>query len=147
MPLIRFYKEDLNPMQLLFYSSRDDQNSKKLEAAVYQVIPESKIEIFKKQDDLKERLRRPIEPDSIAVLSVSNREELQQMQLLHGLLTEIYIVLVIPDRKSSTIRLAHLLLPRFLSQKESDFTDLEIVLNKMYTNSQHSHDGKLFQEP
>jgi len=146
-PIDSLLKEDFNPMQLLFYSSRDDQNSKRLEAAVHQVIPESKIEIFKKQDDLKERLRRPIEPDSIAVLSASNREELQQMQLLRGLLTEIYVVLVIPDRKASTIRLAHLLLPRFLSQKENDFTDLEIVLNKMYTNSQHSHDGILFQEP
>ena len=60
----------------------------------------------------------PVEPDSIAVLSASNREELQQMQALRGLLPEIYVVLVIPDRKKSTIELAHLLLPRFLSQKD-----------------------------
>jgi hypothetical protein len=125
-------------MQLLFYSSGDDQNKKRLEAAVHMVIPESKIELFKRLDDFRERLRMPIEPDSIAVLSASNREELQQMQLLRGLLTEIYVVLVIPDRKRSTIELAHLLLPRFLSQKDSDFTDLKIVLSKMYMNSQHS---------
>ena len=116
-----FLKENLNPMQLLFYSSGDDQNKKRLEAAVHKVIPESQIELFKRLDDFRERLRRPIEPDSIAVLSASNREELQQMQLLRGLLTEIYVIVVIPDRKESTIRLAHLLLPRFLSQKESDF--------------------------
>jgi hypothetical protein len=125
-------------MQLLFYSSGDGQNEKRLEAAVHKVIPESKIELFKRLDDFRERLRRPIEPDSIAVLSASKREGLQQMQLLRGLLTEIYVVLVIPDRKKSTIELAHLLLPRFLSQKNSDFTDLQIVLNKMYINSQHS---------
>lgn len=141
-----FLKENLNPMQLLFYSSGDDQNKKRLEAAVHKVIPESQIELFKRLDDFGERLRMPIEPDSIAVLSASNREELQQMQLLRGLLTGIYVVLVIPDRKKSTIELAHLLLPRFLSQKESDFTDLKIVLNKMYINSQHSHDGELFKE-
>jgi hypothetical protein len=141
-----FLKENLNPMQLLFYSSGDDQNKKRLEAAVYKVIPESKIELFERLDDFRERLRRPIEPDSIAVLSASNREELQQMQLLRGLLTEIYVIVVIPDRKDSTIRLAHLLLPRFLSKKESDFTDLKIVLNKMYINSQNSHGGGLFKE-
>jgi hypothetical protein len=133
-------------MKLLFYSSGDDQNKKRLEAAVHQVIPESQIELFKRLDDFRERLRRPIEPDSIAVLSASNREELQQMQLLRGLLAEIYIIVVIPDRKKSTIRLAHLLLPRFLSQKESDFRDLKIVLNKMYINSQYSHNGELFQK-
>jgi hypothetical protein len=133
-------------MQLLFYSTGDDQNKKRLEAAVYKLIPESKIELFKRLDDFRERLRMPIEPDSIAVLSASNQEELQRMQLLRGLLTEIYVILVIPDRKKSTIELAHLLLPRFLSQKESDYTDLKIVLNKMYINSQYSHDRELFQE-
>ena len=56
------------------------------------------------------------------------------MQRFRELLTEIYIVLVIPDRKKTTIELAHLLLPRFLSQQASDFADLKIVLNKMYTN-------------
>ena len=125
-------------MQLLFYSTGDDQNEKRLEAAVHKVIPESKIELFKRLDDFRERLRMPIEPDSIAVLSASNREELQRMQLLRERLAEICVVLVIPDRKKSTIELAHLLLPRFLSQKDSDFTNLKIVLNKMYMNSQHS---------
>ena len=119
-------------MQLLFYSSGDDRNNKRLEVAVHQVIPEGQIELFKGLDDFRERLRKPVEPDSIAVLSASDRGELQQMQLLRGLLTELYVVLVIPDRKKSTIELAHLLLPRFLSQKNDDFTDLGKVLNKMY---------------
>ena len=127
-----FLKENLNQMQLLFYSSRDDQTKKRLEAAVRKVIPESKIELFKRLEDFRERLRNPIEPDSIAVLSASNREELQRMQLLRGLLTEIFVVLVIPDRKKSTIELAHLLLPRFLSQTRDDFMDISKVLNKMY---------------
>jgi hypothetical protein len=128
-------KERLNPMKLLFYSSGDDQNRKRLEAAVHKVIPESKIELFKRLDDFRERLRMPIELDSVAVLLASDREELQQMQLLRGLLTEIYVVLVIPDRKKSTIELAHLLLPRFLSRKNDDFIDLSKVLNKMYRTS------------
>src|SRR4030043_1727601 len=122
-------------MQLLLYLSGDDENNKRLEAAVHNVIPAGRIEPFKRLDDFRERLRRPIEPDSIAVLSASNQEELQQMQLLRGRLTEIYVVLVIPDRKKSTIELAHLLLPRFLSQKKDDFLDLSKVLNKMHRTS------------
>ncbi len=129
-------------MKLLFYSSGDDQNEKRLKAAIHKVIPESKIEVFKRLDDLRERLRRPVEPDSIAVLLASNREELQQMQVLRRLLVEIYVVLVIPDRKKSTIELAHRLLARFLSQANSDFSDLSKVLNKMHMNSQRSQDGK-----
>jgi hypothetical protein len=122
-------------MQLLFYSGGDDQDKERLEAAIHMVIPESKIERFKRLDDFRERLRRPLEPDSIAVLSARNREELRQMQRLRGLLTEIYVVLVIPDRKKSTIELAHHLLPRFLSQKKDNFIDLGKVLNKIYRTS------------
>jgi hypothetical protein len=133
-------------MQLLYYSSGDDQNSRRLEAAVHKVVPEGQIELFKRLDDFRERLRMPIEPDSVTVLLASNREELQQMQLLRGLLTEIYVILVTPDRKDSTIKLAHLLLPRFLSRKESDFADLKKVLNKMYINSYRFRDEELFLE-
>ena len=122
-------------MQLLFYSSGVDQNHKRLKAAVHKVIPEGQIEPFKSLGEFGKRLRMPVEPDSIAVLVASNRFELRQMQLLRGLLTEIYIVLVIPDRKKSTIELAHLLLPRFLSQKKDDFVDLGKVLNKMHRTS------------
>jgi hypothetical protein len=122
-------------MQLLFYSSGDDQNTKRLEAAVHKAIPKSQIELFKKLADFGERLRMPIEPDSIAVLSASNRKELQRMQPLRGRLTEIFVVLVIPDRKNSTIRLAHLLLARFLSQIGDNFRDLSKVLNKMVRTS------------
>ena len=133
-------------MQLLLLSSGDDQNKRRLEAAVHKVIPKSKIELFQKLDDFRERLRTPMEPNSIAILSASGRRELRQMQLLCGLLPEIYIVLVIPDRKKSTIRLAHHLLPRFMSQAGSDFKDLKSVLNKMYLNSQKPHDAELFRE-
>jgi hypothetical protein len=122
-------------MRLMFYSSRKDQNKKRLEAAVHRAIPENHIELFNSLDDFGERLRTPVEPDSIAVLAAASQEELQQMQRLRGLLTEIFVVLVLPDRKKSTIELAHLLLPRFLSQINESFTDLGEVLNKMYRTS------------
>jgi hypothetical protein len=125
-------------MQLLYYSRTVDKNNERLEAAVHKVIPKGRIEPFKSLIDLEERLRTPVEPDSIAVLSASNREELQQMQLLRGLLTEIFVVLVIPDRKKSTIELAHLLLPRFLSQQNDDFKDLSKVLDKIYRTPHES---------
>jgi len=130
-------------MQLLIFSDRGDKNGKRLEAAVHKVIPKGQIEHFQSLEDFRERLRKPVKPDSVAVLMASNREGLQQMQLLRGLLTEIYVVLVLPDLQKGTIRIAHHLLPRFLSQKDSDFADLKKVLNKMYLNSLSSHNGEI----
>jgi hypothetical protein len=54
------------------------------------------------------------------------------MQQLRALLPEIFVILVVPDRKRSTIELAHLLLPRFLSRRNDDFKDLGMVLGKIY---------------
>lgn len=133
-------------MQLLYYSSGVDENAKRLEAAVHKVIPAGRIEHFSKLDDFRDRLRTIVEPDSVAVLSAPNRGELQKMQLFRKLLTEIYVILVLPDRGQGTIALAHNLLPRFLSQKDSDFADLKVVLNRMYDNSQKSQDWNVVEE-
>lgn len=130
-------------MQLLYYSNGHDPVHRRLKAAIHRAVPERQIESFTKFEGFSERLRKPIEPDSIAVLSASSRAELQQMQPLQGLLPEIYVVLVVPDRKKSTLELAHLLLPRFLSNKDNDFADLIIVLRKMYLNSWSSQLGRL----
>jgi hypothetical protein len=125
-------KESVNPVQLLYFSSGADRNQKRLETAVKTAIPESQIEVFKRLEDFGKRLRLPIEPDSIAVLSAADRDELLRMQQLRWLLSEIFVVLVVPDREEGTIRLAHLLLPRFLSQQEDTFIDLGKVLAKIY---------------
>ncbi|MCX6556243.1 MAG: hypothetical protein NTW95_02260 [Candidatus Aminicenantes bacterium] len=89
------------------------------------------IEHFTSLDDFRDRLRSIIEPNSIMVLAAVNREELLKMQAFSDMLTEIYIILVLPDRQKDTIRLAHLLKPRFLSSIEDDFKDLNQIVAKM----------------
>jgi len=134
-------------MQLLFYSSGVDEDTKRLETAVHKVIPKGRIERFNKLDDFRERLRTIVEPNSVAVLSAPSLDELRKMKSFRRLLTEIYVILVIPDRGTGTIALAHQLLPRFLSQKDSDFADLKLVLARMYANSQKSHNWEFVKEP
>ncbi len=123
-------------MQTFIYASRDDPDTKRLDEVVRRVIPSGQIESFAGLVRLKERLRTLVEPDSIAVLFMTDRMELERIQRLSGLLTEIYVIMVIPDGEQGTLALAHLLLPRFISRKESDFVDLGVVLAKMYAHSQ-----------
>jgi hypothetical protein len=118
-------------MQLLFYAGKNDKNENKLEAAIRSATPKETIEHFSSLDDLRNRLRSIVEPDSIIVLAAVDRKELLKMQEFRDMLTEIFVILVIPDRLKSTIRLAHLLRPRFLSQTKDDFTDLNKIVSKM----------------
>jgi hypothetical protein len=118
-------------MQVLFYASGNDRDKNRLEAALHDAVPGRAIELFTRLDALRERFRFIVEPDSIAVLLAADREELREMQILRELLPEIYVILVIPDWQKSTVKLAHLLLPRFLSQKEDSYKDIIKVLKKM----------------
>jgi len=118
-------------MQLLLYASTDDENGKRLVAAVREALPYKPIDVFRKLTALRVLLRTIIEPDSIAVLSAVDQSEMREMQTLRGLLPEIFVILIVPDLKKNTIRLAHLLLPRFICQKEDSFSDLKAVLKKM----------------
>jgi hypothetical protein len=68
------------------------------------------------------------------VLAAVSKKELRKMQAFRDMLTEIYIILVIPDRQENTIKLAYLLKPRFLSTFEDDFTDLNQIVAKMIRN-------------
>ncbi len=66
---------------------------------------EGMIEHFTRLDDFRDRLRSIVEPNSILVLAAVNRKELLEMQAFRDMLTEIYIILVLPDRRKSTIKL------------------------------------------
>jgi len=120
-------------MQLLFYASKNDKNEKRLKEAIQSASVAGTIEHFTSLDDFRDRLRTIVEPNSIMVLAAVDRKELLKMQAFRDMLTEIYIILVLPDRKKSTIRLAHLLRPRFLSVIEDDFLDLNLIVAKMIT--------------
>ena len=118
-------------MQLLFYASKNDENENRLDAAIRSVAQGELIERFVKLEDFRERLRSIVEPNSIMVLAAVDREELLKMQAFRDMLTEIFIILVLPDRGEGTIKLAHLLRPRFLSQTGDDFADLSQIISKM----------------
>lgn len=118
-------------MQILFYASKKDKNEDRLEAAIRSAAPGGTIEHFTGLAELKERLRTIIEPDSVMVLAAVDRPELKKMQAFRDMLTEIFIILVLPDREKSTIHLAHKLRPRFISQLQDDFDELNQVVTKM----------------
>jgi hypothetical protein len=118
-------------MQLLFYASKNDKNEDRLEAAIRSAAPGGTIEHFTGLTELRDRLRSIFEPDSVMVLAAVDRSELKKMRTFRDMLTEIFIILVLPDREKSTIHLAHQLRPRFISQIQDDFSELNQVVTKM----------------
>jgi hypothetical protein len=118
-------------MQFLFYASSSGSDENRILAAFKAAAPGRNIEHFTKLADMEERLRVLVEPNSIAILVAADEGELRKMQEFRDLVTDIYVILLIPDWQESTIKLAHLLRPRYLSQIKNDSIELDQVITKM----------------
>jgi hypothetical protein len=118
-------------VNLLLYARPEDDEGKRLQVAVHEALPLHPLQVFRSIIALQQQLRSFVIPESIAILSANNQSELRQMQILRPLLTEIFVVLIIPDSRKRTIRLAHLLLPRFMTSQKEGFVNLQEVLKKM----------------
>jgi len=118
-------------MQFLFYASSSGDDEIRIKAAFQAATTGQSIEQFSNLADLEERLRRIVEPKSIAVLVAADREELRKMQEFHDMVMDVYVILVLPDWQENTIRLAHLLRPRFITQLKNDSIGLDQIVAKM----------------
>jgi hypothetical protein len=95
-------------------------------------------------DDLTERLLQPKSDLSIALLLAEKREDIQVLWAMNNLFRNTRIILVAPDRDKETIAAAHLLRPRLLTYRDSDFADVFTVMTKIiadYHNPTSWHGG------
>jgi hypothetical protein len=118
-------------MQFLFYASSSGADEIRIKAAFQAATAGQSIEQYSNLADLEERLRRIVEPKSIAVLVAADREELRKMQEFHDMVMDVYVILVLPDWQENTIKLAHLLRPRFITQLKNDSIGLDQIVAKM----------------
>ena len=113
------------------YAKVGDQSGDMLENLIRIHLPEVDMEIYRTINHLLHRLGQFIDNSGIAVLSVTNREELMSILSISYLFRDIRIILITPNREADTIALAHQLRPRFLSDMNSDFEEVAAVLKKM----------------
>jgi hypothetical protein len=126
-------ERDVEQKRVLFYGARNDPDGKRLLAAVAGAIPEGSLEIYRDLGELSRGLRTPGRTGSVVIILASSQEELKDSHLLKDLLSDVPTILVVPDQDEATIQWAHQMIPRFISQKDSDFASLASVLERMLT--------------
>lgn len=93
------------------------------------------MEVYRNVVSLLERLRRPLDDPTIAVLVADSRECLEELLVLRHLFHRVRTILVLPDRESGTISKGHDLHARFLSFMDNDPGEVALVLEKMAGNA------------
>jgi len=118
-------------MSVLLYSRPEKGPGERLHAVIEAFVPKREIELLGTIQSLSDRLRGPTDDEDIAVLLAANRDELEELLSVSDFLSDLRVVLVLPDREDDTIAKGHTLGPRFLSYTDSNFIDVAAVLGKM----------------
>ena len=125
-------------MDLLLYASTTHEAAKRLQKVIDTLLPGENREIYRDIRSLSQRLREPPEGRRVVVLLASDRQDLSAIQSIRGLLSDVPVIVVLPDRKTDTITQGHRLRPRFLTFLDSDFMELAGVLVKMAKASEQT---------
>jgi hypothetical protein len=118
-------------MEVIVYSTISDEHSRRLESAIKAVAPPQSIQVHRTLAALSERLRRPVDQETVAVLAPGNRWDLLDIIAVRQLLHDIRTIIIAPDEECETVAKAHQLRPRFLTYVSADFEELAAVLQKM----------------
>jgi len=120
-------------MRVLLYAKDADGAGIRLQRVIEAFVLKDRLEVYRDIDNLSRRFRRPKgDVDRIIlVLLTTSPQDLQSMVPIQKLLTDVRIIMVLPDRSEDTVKAGHRFLPRFVTYLDNDFVEIGAVLNKM----------------
>lgn len=121
-------------MNVLFYIPETEEANERIHEVVTMVASKTTVEIFSSIEHLSRRLRQPGNNPSIATLLVHDRNDLYELTAIHDLLSELPLIIILPDREKSFAAIGYSLRPRFLTYTDSDFLEVGTVIMKMVEN-------------
>jgi len=121
-------------MTLLIYTTRMEGAGERLLQIVDTVVSGENVKIYRTVDGLSRGLRQPRNEVTLAILLASSKEDLINLLSIRDLLSDMKIILILPDSDPETVAKGHMLRPRFLTYRDSDFVDVAAVLSLMVRN-------------
>ena len=118
-------------MKELFYIPLHWGFRKRFRQEVEMVVSKKERIVYRTIDGLAQRFRKGGKDISIAVILAADLEDLFDLLYIRGLLEDIKLILILPDREKSTMAMGHILHPRFLTSIDNSFKDVAAVLRKM----------------
>ena len=125
-------------MEVIFYTLSEIEAGEHLRRVVEVVISKEKIVLCRTLKNLELRLRQPVINPRIVILLTSSKKELDDILSIRELLEDTKIILIVPDTNPATLARGHVLRPRFLSNCNSDFSDVAAVLAQMIKKLEHN---------
>jgi hypothetical protein len=116
---------------ILLYAKEANSLEERLLKKVEEVVPPRSLEVVRTVESLSRRLTMQAYSRAIVILLVANRADLMDVAAIQHLLYDVRSILILSDRETDAVTIAHGLRPRFVSYHDSDFSDVGAVLGKM----------------
>jgi hypothetical protein len=124
-----------NQVSLIVYMSNANCNDKMWHFIRTQSW-HGQVEIFYTLSKFYQRFTQPGSSNTITVLLIADRRELENIVQYSELFCDQKIILVLPDRAKETVTMGHALYPRYISYTDSDLKDVTSVLHKLIDHNQ-----------
>jgi hypothetical protein len=125
------YVEMAKTMNLFFYIARPGGREEQLLGAVAPIVSRGSLEVFRNFRSLVERVRRPKESFSAAVIFNPTNEDLRKLVSIRDFLDETRVLLILPDQEEETIALAHRIFPTYIAYLDGDISGVVSVLKRL----------------
>jgi hypothetical protein len=135
-------KQEMGGSVVIFFSPMRGGLSERLLRIIESVVSEEKVKICRNIDALSRTLRRPRDGAAIAIFLATSGKDLPDILSLRDHMSDIKIILVLPNSDPDTVSKGHVLRPRFMSDCNSDFQEIAAVLKRMIENM----DNKTFSK-
>lgn len=118
-------------MKLFFYADGNAEAGDRLLQKIEDQVSADIVEAYRSLDDFQQGLLRQRREANIGILVAANAAELQWLITLGKLLTDMRIILILPDRNKETVAAGHRLGPRYIGYADSDFEDVVAVVKQI----------------
>jgi hypothetical protein len=125
-----------NDIKLLLYSSRNDDDFKRLLKAVSRIMVREQIFFYHNLEKFSMAVRDMLFGLGIIVVSVQNAEELEEIYQLQNRLKDHSVIIILDNSIDDLTNRVLQLYPRYIGYRNTDFSDIREVLVKMTTNIQ-----------
>jgi len=118
-------------MTVVLYENGTHETGKKLWTLIEGLVTKDQSELFNTMDDFTNKLRQPMNGISIAILMITTGQELKELISLRELMDNIRLILVLSDRNTKTLALGRHLKTSYISDIDSNLSNVASVLGQI----------------
>ena len=120
-------------MNVLLYGAKYTESGDRLKRSIETVESLDALIYCWDLSDLVAYFQTPDPLPETVILQAATRMELKAFEIYRFRLEQVFFILVLPDADAETIARGHQLRPRFIAYQDSDFSEVQAVLDRLHT--------------